>query len=64
MYNNVVESNDYSHDQGSSLSSVQTPVSGKGGRVYNKSKTSRKTTSGPQTPISDTSEKIYMVLIF
>ncbi|XP_038883299.1 transcription factor E2FA isoform X1 [Benincasa hispida] len=58
MYNNMVELNDYIHDQGSSkdaLSSVQTPMSVKGGRVYNKSKTSRKTTSGPQTPISDTS---------
>lgn len=67
MYNNMVESNDYIRDQGSSkdaLSSIQTPVSAKGGRVYSKSKASRKTTSGPQTPISDTSEKLYMVLIF
>ncbi|XP_022925568.1 transcription factor E2FA-like isoform X3 [Cucurbita moschata] len=57
MYTNVVESNDCIQDQGfskDSLSSVQTPVSAKGGRMYNKSKTSRRMTSGTQTPISDT----------
>ncbi|XP_022972582.1 transcription factor E2FA-like isoform X1 [Cucurbita maxima] len=58
MYNHVVESSDCIHDQSSSkdaLSFVQTPVSAKGGRVYNKAKTPRRATSGPGTPISDTS---------
>lgn len=38
-------------------SPLRTPVSGKGSRVYNKSKTSKSNRSAPQTPISNAGEK-------
>ena len=40
-------------------SPLQTPVSTKGGRAYNRSKVSKEGRSGPQTHIIDAGEKIF-----
>jgi transcription factor E2F3 len=38
----------------------RTPVSVKGGRTYNKSKASKGSGAGPQTPVSKAGEEMYL----
>ena len=44
---------------------MQTPVSAKGGRTYNRSKGGSKgTRSAPQTPVSNTGEEVYVEFLY
>jgi len=60
--NGVGPSNRASSPGSTSISniSLRTPVSAKGGRTYNKSKASKGSGAGPQTPVSKAGEEMYL----
>lgn len=64
----VAESSEWTHSPGyaeTNNNPMLTPVSGKGGRICGRSKVSKYSKSGPQTPISDAGENSFnLCLIF
>lgn len=61
--NGVGSSNQASSPGCTNISNIpfRTPVSAKGGRTYNKSKASKGSGAGPQTPVSKSGEEICLL---